>query len=134
MSEQGLAWALDTLEWQETSPDGTKYALLEGRREVPGEAFSYAFYIPAGFWDPPHHHTADARVFVLSGSLYLGYGADFGAERLTAYLAGSYLLVPAGALHFDGSDEETVIIGTAAGPWATHYVDSSLKGSAGTSP
>ena len=114
---EAKAWQLGTIEWQATSADGTKYALLEGRRDVSGEAFSYAFYIPAGFWDPPHFHTADARVFVLSGSLCLGYGADFDAERLAAYPAGSYLLVPAGAYHFDGSEEETVIIGTAVGPW-----------------
>lgn len=125
------AWTPETIQWEEVAEDGTKYALLEGRRDAP-KAFSYAFYIPTGFWDPPHAHTADARVFVLSGALYLGYGEVFERERLQAHPAGSYLLVPAGAHHFDGSDEETLIIGTAVGPWTTHYVDPSFVGSAGT--
>ena len=126
------AWTAETIPWEEVAEDGTKYALLEGRRDTPSEVFSYAFYIPAGFWDPPHAHTADARVFVLSGTLYLGYGEVFERSRLEAYPAGSYLLVPAGAHHFDGSEEETLILGTAVGPWATHYVDPDFGGSAGT--
>ena len=125
------AWHLNTLEWEEVSPDGTKYTLLEGQRDVPG-VFSYAFSIPANFWDPPHYHTADARVFVFSGTLYLSYGEVFDVDTLVAYPAGSYLLIPAGARHFDGSHEETVIVGTALGPWVTRYVDPNFKGSAGT--
>ncbi len=35
------------------------------------------------------------------------------------------LWVPAGAAHFDGADEDTVIIGTAIGPWTTEYLESS---------
>ena len=120
------------IQWEEVAEDGTKYALLEGRRDVPGEVFSYAFSIPAGSWDPPHAHTADARVFVARGTLYLGYGEAFEREKLQAYPTGSYLLVPAGAQHFDGSEEETLIIGTALGPWATHYVNANVGGSAGT--
>ena len=129
---QAAAWTADTIVWQEIGADGTKYALLEGRRDVPGQAFTYAFFIPAGFWDPAHWHTADARVAVLSGSLYLGYGNAHDDAKLMGFGAGSYVLVPANARHFDGSDEDTLIIGTAVGPWATHYVDASVKPSAGT--
>ncbi|MEP7134713.1 MAG: cupin domain-containing protein [Chloroflexota bacterium] len=129
---KALAWNLNNIIWQEISPDGTKYSLLEGRRDSAGEAFTYAFFIPAGFWDPAHWHTADARITVLQGKLYLGYGDKHEEEKLQAYEAGSYILVPADAKHFDGSYEDTVIIGTAVGPWATHYVDSSVIPSAGT--
>ena len=59
--KQAQAWNLESLEWQDIGVDGTKYALLEGRRDLPGEGFTYAFFIPAGFWDPAHWHTADAR-------------------------------------------------------------------------
>ncbi len=129
---EAAAWNPHTIQWQEIGADGTKYALLEGRRDVPGEAFTYAFFIPAGFWDPAHWHTADARVVVLQGRLYLGYGEEHKADALQAYGVGSYVLVPAGARHFDGSSEDTLIIGTAVGPWSTHYVDAAVKPSAGT--
>jgi hypothetical protein len=41
------------------------------------------------------------------------------------------VVVPAGAVHFDGADEETIILGVASGVWATRYEDGSA-GSAGT--
>lgn len=119
-------WNADNIGWQEIASDGTKYALLEGRRDVPGQSFSYAFFIPAGFWDPPHWHSADARVFVLKGTLYLGFGDKYDDEMLQVFSTGSFLIAPANAKHFDGSLEDTIIIGTAVGPWSTHYVDTSI--------
>jgi hypothetical protein len=40
--------------------------------------------------------------------------------------------VPAGMPHFDGSHEDTLIIGVASGPWITTYADPSHRPSAGT--
>lgn len=130
--EGAYDWHADNIKWQEFSEDGTKYALLEGRRDIAGEAFTYAFFIPAGFWDPAHWHTADARIVVLKGTLYLGYGEQHDDEQLIAFPTGSYVLVPKNARHFDGSHEDTIIIGTAVGTWSTHYVDGTNKPSAGT--
>jgi hypothetical protein len=132
MTTQPAAWHPDTLHWAEIAPDGTRYTLLEGRRDLPGEAFTYAFFIPAGFWDPGHWHTADARIVVLKGTLHLGYGNVLDISASSAYPTGSVVLVPAGMRHFDGAHEDTVIIGTAVGPWSTHYVDPSHTASAGT--
>ncbi len=131
-SQKAHTWTLENIVWQDIGADGTKYTLLEGRRDVAGEAFTYAFFIPAGFWDPAHWHTADARVVVLKGTLYLGYGDRHNDRALQAFGVGSYILVPANAKHFDGSSEDTVIIGTAVGPWSTHYVDPAVQPSAGT--
>jgi hypothetical protein len=126
------SWDTNNLQWQELGSDGTKYSLLEGRRDVAGTGFTYAFLIPSGFWDAPHWHTADARVVVLRGTLYLGYGSEFDHAKLEAYPVGSVVFVPANAVHFDGSSEETLIVGMAIAPWSTHYVDSSILASAGT--
>jgi len=113
------AWTAATIPWAEVYPDGTKYALLEGRRDVAGEAFTYAFYIPAGYWEH-HWHSADARVAVLQGALKLAYGSVLDSLHTTSYGVGSFALVPANRQHTMGADEPTVIIGTAVGPWATH--------------
>lgn len=130
--ERAYVWSASTIQWQDTDEDGTKYALLEGERNVAGEVFTYAFFIPAGFWDAPHWHTSDARIMVLQGTLYLGYGETHTDEALKALPAGTVALVPANAPHFDGAYEDTIIIGTATGPWSTHYVGGSSKVSAGT--
>jgi hypothetical protein len=126
------SWDTNNLEWQDIGADGTKYSLLEGRRDLAGTGFTYAFQIPIGFWDAPHWHTADARVVVVRGTLYLGYGQEFDQTKLEAFPTGSVVFVPANAVHFDGSLEETLIVGMAIGPWSTHYVDSSIQASAGT--
>ncbi len=127
-----MAKVTNNLQWQDIGTDGTKYSLLEGKRDVAGTGFTYAFLIPRGFWDAPHWHTADARVVVLRGTLYLGYGETFDHAKLEAYPAGSVVFVPAKAVHSDGSLEETLIVGMAIAPWSTHYVDSSILASAGT--
>ncbi len=130
--EREAGWTVESIPWQTSGANGTKYALLEGRRDEAGVPFSYAFFIPAGVWDSPHDHSVTARVFVARGTLRIGYGAAMDKGKATAYPAGSYVVVPATAVHFDGSDEDTLIIGTAIGPWATTYRDGSSPASAGT--
>lgn len=122
-AQQPRAWQPDSIVWQVRYPNGTRYALLEGNRDRPGASFTYAFFIPAGFWDKAHHHTTDARVAVVRGTLWLGYGPRIDKSAAGRYPVGSYLLVPGGATHFDGSDEDTIIIGTATGAWKTNYIE-----------
>lgn len=83
--------------------------------------FTYAFFIPAGVYDAPHSHIADAHLHVAHGELRLGYGTSFVRDETDAFPTGSFLWVPAGAVHFDGANEDTVLIGTATGPWDTTY-------------
>lgn len=93
-------------------------ATLHGTRD-PGVPFTYAFFMPAGFWDPPHSHVVDARVFVARGELRLRYGTELDRGRTEVFEVGSYLYVPAGAVHFDGAERDTILLGVAIGPWST---------------
>jgi hypothetical protein len=129
-----LAWTPETIHWQRTNPDGTRFALLEGVRDRPGVPFTYAFFIPAGVWDGSHRHAATARVVVAKGRLHIGYGERLDKAKAQTFPVGSVVIVPAGAAHFDGSDEDTIIIGTAVGPWSTDYVDRTATPSAGAPP
>lgn len=121
----------DAIPWGPPAADGSRFALLDGVRDVAGQPFSYAFALPAGVWDKPHSHSTTARIFVLKGTLKLGWGAHLDKAHAHAFPAGSFVVVPAGAVHFDGADEETIILGVASGVWATRYQDGST-GSAGT--
>ena len=118
-AQQAQSWTPDTIQWQETYPDGTKYSVLQGRRDVPGEAFTYAFFIPAGYWEH-HWHSADARVAVVKGELQLAYGRALDKEHAKGYGVGAYVLVPKNIQHTMGAKTDTIIVGTAVGPWATH--------------
>src|SRR5882757_2049803 len=113
------AWDVNTIQWQ-VNADGTKDALLEGRRDVPGESFTYAFFIPAGYHEH-HWHSSDARVVVVQGALKVSFGETLDLEHLKTYPTGTYLLVPANVKHTMAADADTVIIGTAVGPWSTHH-------------
>ena len=127
-----VGWTLESIPWQAQGANGTKYALLEGSRDVPGGSFTYAFFIPAGVWDGPHWHSTTARVFVAKGALGIGYGDTIDVSKASRYPAGSYVVVPAGAHHFDGAAFDTIIIGVASGPWSTIYLNGSKPASAGT--
>lgn len=120
-SAAGHGVSLGAIPWEPANADGTRSALLHGTRD-PGETFVYAFFIPAGVWDQPHSHIADAHIVVAAGELKLGYGQVLDRPAATAHPAGSFLYVPAHATHYDGADTDTIIIGTATGPWSTDYM------------
>ena len=113
-------WDPSNIIWQNTYPDGTKWSVLEGDKDAPGKAFTYAFYIPAGYWEH-HSHNQNARVAVVSGALKVAIGPKLDKEGAKAYPVGSFLLVPANVEHTMGADVDTIIIGTAMGPWKTHH-------------
>lgn len=94
-----------------------------GTRQL-GVTFTYAFFIPAGVWDQPHSHIADAHLVVARGELRLGYGDQLDPDAAIRYPAGSFVYMPGHAVHFDGADLDTVLLGTAVGPWSTDYLDS----------
>lgn len=120
-AHDAFSLTVDDIPWQQHHPDGTRSATLVGTRDR-GVAFTYAFYIPAGVWDRPHSHIADAHLVVARGELGLGYGTTFDSDITVRYRAGSFLYVPAGAVHFDGAEQDTVLLGTAVGPWSTDYL------------
>jgi quercetin dioxygenase-like cupin family protein len=132
LGAEAVAVPTDQIKWQRLDPAGTKFALVDGVRDKAGVSFTYAFFIPPGLWDGPHSHSADARVFVAKGVLRMGFGTVLNKAAAMDYPAGSYVLVPAGAVHYDGADQETVIYGVAVGPWSTTYVNAKAAGSAGT--
>lgn len=117
-----FATAIEDIAWEQTNPDGTRSATLVGSRQA-GVTFTYAFFIPSGVWDEPHSHIADAHLVVARGELRLGHGNESDRSAAIRYPAGSFLYVPADAVHFDGADVDTVLLGTAVGPWSTDYLD-----------
>ncbi len=123
----------DAIPWGPPAADGSRFSLLDGVREVAGQSFAYAFALPPGLWDKPHRHSTTARIFVLKGVLKLGWGPQMDKRNARTFPAGSFVVVPADAVHFDGADEESIILGVANGAWATRYEDGSV-GSAGTPP
>jgi quercetin dioxygenase-like cupin family protein len=57
----------------------------------------------------------------VQGVLKVSFGESQDLEHLKSYPVGSFLYVPANAKHTMAADEDTIIIGTAAGPWHTDH-------------
>jgi quercetin dioxygenase-like cupin family protein len=114
------AWNAKSITWQKVDADGTRWAVLEGRSDAPGKAFTYAAFVPAGFHDF-HAHGTDARVAVVQGILKVSFGESQDLEHLKPYPVGTFLYVPANVTHTMAADEDTIIIGTAMGPWHTDH-------------
>jgi quercetin dioxygenase-like cupin family protein len=113
-------WDPQNIVWQNSYPDGTKWSVLQGNKDELGKAFTYAFFIPAGYWEH-HSHNQDARVAVISGALRVAIGPTLDKAGAKAYPVGTFMLVPANVEHTMGADVDTIIVGTAIGPWKTHH-------------
>ena len=101
---------------------GPDMVALNGDAAKPG-IYSQRVAIPAHTRVPPHTHRDDRAVYVVSGTLYVGYGEHREAALLKALPAGSYYTEPAGTPHFtETHDEPAVLVITGFGPSNTHLI------------
>jgi hypothetical protein len=99
---------------------------LAGARDRPG-LFTQRLRLPANFCGPLHIHDQDLHGLVLSGILRMGFTDSSGHLDLREYSAGSFVVVPAGQVHVEGSPVETEIHLSGIGPLVTTVVDSSRR-------
>jgi quercetin dioxygenase-like cupin family protein len=124
-ARQPLMLTAGELKWADASamlPPGAEVAIIEGdpKKAAP---FTMRIKFPAGFRLAPHRHPADEHVTVISGTLHLGLGDAFDAQKTKALPAGSFVLMPAGTPHFAWFSEPTVLQAHGMGPWGVSYVN-----------
>jgi quercetin dioxygenase-like cupin family protein len=96
---------------------------LAGARDQPG-LFTQRLLLPANFCGPLHTHDRDLHGLVLRGILRMGFADSAGRLEVREYSAGSFVVVPAGRRHVEGSPVETEIHLSGIGPMGTTVVDS----------
>ena len=110
-----VMWPADQLKWIEmpNSPPGVKTAVLWGDPSKGPHGALHKF--PAGFEAPLHHHTADYRSVVISGTMIITPEGG-AAMRLPA---GSYSSFTGKRRHTTKCDaaSECLIFLDARGPW-----------------
>ncbi len=112
----GIQWkASDSL------PPGAMVAVLEGDPSKDG-FFTMRIKMPDGYRVPPHWHSMQERVTVISGVLNLGHGGTFDPTATKALGAGTYSSMPGGMQHFAYMTGETVLQLSTMGPWTVTYV------------
>lgn len=91
------------------SANGPAITVLAGDPEKEGFYILRARFAP-GVFSSPHYHASDRHVTVIKGVWYTGTGEDFDRDNTVPLVAGSYMMHPAGAVHYDGAKDEEVIV------------------------
>ena len=82
---------------------------------IAGDPTKEGFYIirarfAPGVMSMPHSHPGDRHVTVISGTWWAGKGATFDPSSTTPLGPGSYMLHPAGEVHYDGAKDVEAIV------------------------
>jgi quercetin dioxygenase-like cupin family protein len=112
------------VKWGDAPPSLPKSAQLAVLHGDPGKKvlFTIRLKMPAGYKIPPHWHSMDENLTVLSGTLVLHMGdtMDAPAHNLDA---GAYHFLPGKMHHAAETKGETVLQLHGIGPFDIHYLN-----------
>jgi quercetin dioxygenase-like cupin family protein len=116
----------DTIKWgpaPASLPPGAQAAILLGNPAQPGP-FVLRLKFPAGFVIPPHRHSKDEFVTVISGRFAVGSGEKLDRAAARALPAASFVHLPAEMPHYAwAADGEAIVQINGTGPFDVRYVD-----------
>jgi quercetin dioxygenase-like cupin family protein len=103
-------------------PKGAQMSLLYGDPAKDG-VFVMRLKFPGNYKIPPHTHTTDEVVTVVSGAFNIGMGATFDPGNTKAITTGGVIAMAPGTQHYVQIDQETVVQLSTRGPWGIAYVN-----------
>lgn len=115
----------DEVQWGAAPPSlprGAQATALLGHPSKEGP-FVLRIKFPAGFVVPPHRHSKDELVTVISGRFAITAGEKVDRAAIKALPAGSFFHLPAGTPHYAWAEVETVVQINGVGPFDVVYVD-----------
>lgn len=108
--------------------NGIQTRTLKGDATKPG-IYTIQLTIPSNVRIQAHTHPDDRVATVISGTWYIGYGAQFDEAKLKPLTAGSFYTEPPGVEHFAKTGSDPVVLQiTGNGPTGTEYVETASKG------
>ena len=105
-----------------TLPPGAGIAVLLGSPAEEGP-FVIRLKFPADYEVPPHMHSKEEHVTVISGAFGMSTGKIHDRSMAPLLPEGSFVRIPAGEAHFAWTDRETVVQINGVGPFNVEYVD-----------
>jgi quercetin dioxygenase-like cupin family protein len=103
-------------------PPGAQAAILLGSPAKEGP-FVLRLKFPTGFIVPPHRHSKDEFVTVISGRFAIASGEKLDRAALKGLPPASFVHLPAGMPHYAMADGDTVVQINGTGPFDVNYVD-----------
>jgi hypothetical protein len=112
------------IQWGDAPPDlpkGAKLAVMHGDPSKK-DPFSVRLKLPDGYKIPPHWHTKDEQLTILSGNfvLHMGDTMDAPAHELGA---GAYHFLPGKMHHAAEAKGEVILQLDGTGPFDIHYLN-----------
>lgn len=115
----------DSLAWgaaPPSLPSGAQASVLLGNPAKEGP-FVLRLKFPAGFVVPPHRHSKDELVTVISGKVAIVTGEKIDRASLKALPPASFVHLPAQTPHYAWAEAESVVQINGTGPFDVTYVD-----------
>jgi carboxymethylenebutenolidase len=109
------------IQWRPVS-GGVEMAVLSGDLNRPGSPFVVQVRHRDGVQVPPHWHSVDESITVLSGTWIMGLGDRFDLSAAREFPAGSFLIVPRNVPHFALCKGETIVQGHGTAPFDTTFI------------
>jgi mannose-6-phosphate isomerase-like protein (cupin superfamily) len=112
------------IKWGAAPPDlpkGAEMAVLHGDPSKP-KPFTLRLKMPAGYKIPPHWHTKDEQLTILSGTFILHMGDTMDAPA-TTLTAGGFHFLPGKMHHAAETKGETTLQLDGVGPFDIHYLN-----------
>lgn len=104
-------------------PPGAQLALLEGDPMASSGDFTIRLKMPDGYKVAPHTHPNRENVTVLSGTLKVGMGDQFDANKMMSFGPGSFAYLDPSMHHYAGASGETVIQIHGMSPVKFNYIN-----------
>jgi quercetin dioxygenase-like cupin family protein len=115
----------DAVQWGPAPPSlppGAQAAALLGGPAKEGP-FAIRLKFPAGFVVPPHRHSKDELVTVISGRFAIASGETIDRATMKVLAPGSFVHLPAGMPHYAAAEGETVVQINGVGPFDVVYIN-----------
>ena len=115
----------DSVKWgpgPASLPPGVQGAALLGSPAKEGP-FVLRLKFPAGFVVPPHRHSKEEHVTVISGRFGMATGEKLERQAAPLLPPGSFVRIPQGMAHYAWTDQETVVQINGMGPFDVTYVN-----------
>jgi quercetin dioxygenase-like cupin family protein len=115
----------DTMQWGPAPPSlppGAQAAVLLGSPGKEGP-FVIRLKFPAGFVVPPHRHSKDEFVTVISGKFAIASGEQLNPGAFHVLAPASFVHLPAGMPHYARADVDTIVQINGVGPFDVTYIN-----------
>ncbi len=115
----------DAIAWGAAPPSlpaGAQASVLAGHPSKEGP-FVLRLKFPAGFVVPPHRHSKDELVTVISGRFAILAGEKIDRSAFRPLPAASFVNLPAGVSHYAIAETESIVQINGVGPFDITYIN-----------